>query len=68
MGHRSPLKIVPSHGGYGLPSNTCSLEPTRVLSLDGISISSAVFAGLTSVTNRQTDHATQSVTTGHHAA
>jgi len=40
--------------------------PTQVLNLNGISIDSAVFAGLTTVTDRQTDrptdHATQSVT------
>ena len=42
--------------------------PTRVLKPNGISIGSAVFAGLTSVTDRQTDrrtdHATRSVTIG----
>jgi len=36
--------------------------PTQVL--NGISITSAVFAGLTSVTDQPTDHATQSVTIG----
>jgi len=34
-------------------------------SLSGISISSAVFAGLTTVTDRRTDHATWSVAIGH---
>jgi len=42
------------------------LKPTRVLDLNGISIVSAVFAGLISVTDRPTDspteHATRSVT------
>jgi len=45
-------------------SDTWFLWPTRVLSPNGISITSAVFAGLTSVTNRPTDHATRSVTIG----
>jgi len=41
-------------------------HPTQVLNSNGISIGSAVFAGLTSVTDRQTDrqtdHATRSLT------
>jgi len=53
-----------SHGGSGPPSNTWFPGPTRVLNPNGISIGSTVFAGLTSVTDRQTDHATQSVTVG----
>jgi len=36
-------------------SNTWFPGPTRVLNPNGISIGSAVFAGLTSVTDRQTD-------------
>jgi len=44
------------------------LELTRVHKLNGILIRSAVFAGLTIVTNRptdrETDHSTPSVTTG----
>jgi len=44
------------------PSNTWSLGPTQVINPNGISIGSAVFAGLTSVTDRQTDHATRSLT------
>jgi len=52
------------------PCNTWFLGPTRVLNLNRNSIVSAVFAGLTSVTDwqtdrptdRPTDHATQSVT------
>jgi len=43
-----------SHGGYGPPSNTWFPEPTRVLNPNGLSIGSAVFAGLTTVTDRQT--------------
>jgi len=39
--------------------------PIRVLNPNGISIGSAVFVGLTGVTDRPTDHATQSVTIGH---
>jgi len=45
-------------GGSEPPSNTWSLEPSQVLNPDGISIGSAVFAGLTSVTDRQTDRQT----------
>ena len=41
-----------------------SLGPPRVHNRNGISIGSAVFAGLTTVTDRQTDHATRSVTIG----
>jgi len=62
----SPLKIAPSHGGSGLPSNTWSPWLTQVLNPNGIS---TVFAGLTSVTDWQTDrpinHTTRSVTIGH---
>jgi len=47
-------------------STTWFPGPTRVLNPKGISIASAVFAGLTSVTDRltdrPTDHATRSVT------
>jgi len=43
-----PLKIAPSHGGSGPQSNTWFPDPTRV-NPNGISIGSAVFAGLTSV-------------------
>jgi len=49
------LKIAPSHGGSGPPSNTWFIGPTRVLNPNGISIGTVVFAGLTSVTDRQTD-------------
>ena len=59
------LKIAPSYGGSEPQSNTWSLEPTQVLNLNGISITAAFFAGLTSVTDRLTDPATQSVTIGH---
>jgi len=38
--------------------------PTQVLNPNGSSIGAAVFAGLTSVTDRQTDHATRSVRIG----
>jgi len=43
------------------PPNTCFLGPTRVLDPNGISIGSAVFAGLTSVTDRQTDRPRYSI-------
>jgi len=46
------------------PPNTYFLGPARVHNANGTSISSAVFAGLTIVTDRQTDHATPSVTIG----
>ena len=62
--------IVPKNlplpmGGSGPPSNTWFPGPTRYavwVDPNGISIGSAVFAGLTSVTNRQTY--TRSVTIG----
>jgi len=40
-------------GLFGLPSNTWFPGPTCVLNPNGISIGSAVFAGLTSVTDQQ---------------
>jgi len=58
MGLPFPLKIVPSHGEPGPPSNTWFLELTRVLNPNGISIGAAVFAELISVTDRQTDRQT----------
>jgi len=45
-------------GGSEPPSNTWSLGSTQVLNPNGTSIGSAVFAGLTSVTDRQTDRQT----------
>jgi len=60
-----PLKIAPSHGGIWAPSNTWFPVPTRVPNPNGISIGSAIFAGLTSVTDRPIDNATQSVTIDH---
>ena len=54
--------------GIWSPSNTWFPGPTPVLNVNGISIGSAVFARLTSVTDRQTDrqtdHSTLSVTIG----
>ena len=44
--------------------NTLPFLFTRVHNPNGISIGSAIFAGFTIVTYRQTDHATRSVTTG----
>ena len=38
--------------------------PTQVVNTNGSSIGAAVFAGLTSVTDRPTDHATRSVRIG----
>ena len=57
-----PQKIAPSHEGSGPPSNTWFPGPTGVLNPNGISISSAVLAELTSVTDRQTHNATGLVT------
>ena len=42
-------KFAPSHGGSEPPSTTWSLGPSQILNPDGISVGSAVFAGLTSV-------------------
>ena len=53
------LKIALSHGGCGPPSNTWFLGPTRVLNPNGISNAWAVFAGLITVTDRQTDRQTR---------
>jgi len=47
---------------FGPPSNTWFPGPTRVLNPNSISISSAVFAGFTSLTDRPTDHATGQMT------
>jgi len=59
-----PLNIVSSHESSGPPSNTWFPEPTRAHNQNGISIGSAVFAGLTTVADRPTDNATRSVTIG----
>jgi len=48
--------------GIWTPFDTWFPGPTRVLNPNGISISSAVLAGLTSVTDRPTDHASRSAT------
>jgi len=61
----SPLKIAPYRGGIWTPSNTWFPGLTRVFNPNDISIGAAAFAGLTSVTDRQTDHATRSVTLSH---
>jgi len=61
---RLPQKLPFSMGRSEPPSNTWFPGPTRVLNPNGISISSAVSAQLTSVTDRLTDHTTQSVTVG----
>jgi len=59
MGHPFILKtIAPSHGGIWTPSNTWFLGPTRVLNPNDISIDSAVFAGFSTVSDRQTDRQT----------
>jgi len=53
-----PLKIAASHGGIWTPSNTWFFRPIRVLNPNVISIGPAVSAGLTIVTDRQTDKQT----------
>ena len=57
-GAPSPLKIAPSHGGPGPQSNIWFLGPSQVLNPNGIWIGAAVFAGLTSETDRPTDRQT----------
>ena len=57
-------KYCPFPWGIWTASNTWFPGPTRVSNRNGISIGSAFFAGITSVTDRPTDHATRSVTTG----
>jgi len=49
-----PHQNCPFPWGSAPPSNTWFSKPTRVLNPNGISIASAVLAGLTSVTHRQT--------------
>jgi len=51
-------------GGSGPPSNTWFPGPTQVLNPYGSSVGAAVFAGLTSVTDRSTDYTTRSVRIG----
>ena len=57
-----PLKIAPSHGKIWTPVQYVVPWATGIHNPNGILIDSAVFAGLTIVTDRRTDHAT-SVTT-----
>jgi len=56
-----PLKITLSRRRYWPPSNTWFHGPTRVYTTRGISIVSAVFARIKTVTDRQTDRARYSV-------
>jgi len=57
----SPSKLPLPMGGSEPPSNTWFPGPTQVLNPNGISISSAVLAELTSVTDRQTNRPRYSV-------
>jgi len=50
-----PSKLPLPMGESGLACNTWFPGPTQVLNPNGISMGSAVFAGLTTVTNRQTE-------------
>jgi len=54
----SPNNLRLLMGGSGLPSNTWFPGPTQVLNPNGSLIGAAVFAGLTSVTDWQTDQQT----------
>jgi len=54
MGRPSSKLPLPIGEGVLTQSNTWFLGHTRVLNPNGISIGSAIFAGLTSVTDRQT--------------
>ena len=54
MGHPFPPQNCPFAWGIWTPSNTWFFRPTGVHNPNGIFISSAVFAGLTIVTERQT--------------
>ena len=58
LGETYPLKIAPSHGGSGPSCNTWFPGSIRVFNPNGSSIGAAVFAGLTSVADRQTDRQT----------
>ena len=66
--HRRRMWTVQSYspGGANVHPNLirCFLAPVRIHVPNGISIGSAVFAGLTTVTDRPTDHATPSATMG----
>jgi len=55
IGRPFSLKIAPLHEGSVPPSNTWCFWPTGVHNLNGTSICSAIFAGLTTMTDRQTD-------------
>ena len=52
--HSPPKNLPLSMGDLDPPSNTWFPGPTQVLNPNGNSIGAAVFAGLTSVTDRQT--------------
>jgi len=59
MGRTFPRSRLPlPMGGCGPQSNTWFPGPTRVFNPNGIAIGAAVFAGLTSMTDRQTDRPT----------
>jgi len=58
MGRPFPLKIAPFLAEVWTLSNTWFLGPTQLHNPNGISISSAVFAGLMMVTDRPTDRQT----------
>ena len=62
-------KNSPTHGSICTPCNMWYCGSTRLGIPNGILIGSAIFVGLTTVTDRQTDrqtyHTTRSVTIGH---
>jgi len=53
-----PLNFAPSHDGVWTSCNTRFIGPTQVRNQNGNLIVSAVFAGLTSVTDCQSDRQT----------
>ena len=63
-GHFCPSQLPLPMWGSEPPSNTWFLAATGVHNPNGISISSAVFGQITTVSDRQRDHTTLSVTIG----
>ena len=64
IGRPFPLKTAPTVGGSKPSSNTWFIEPTQVHNPNGITFGSADFCQAHD-RDRQTDHTTPPVTTGH---
>jgi len=62
--HLFALKIALSHVSIWTPSDTWFLGSNRVHFPNGVSLCPAIFAGLTIMSARPTDHATPGVTIG----